>query len=437
MHKNITIGFVIISLFLFVEGISFLTAKASENMIFPGSDWVIASPESQGVDPAKLNEAVSYLEANSGSYGVSELVIIKNGRMIYEGRNIDNRHAVWSMTKSFTSAVLGLLIDDGDATLGTLAKNYAPDLSNLYNSVTLRHFTTMTSGYRALGDVCRSGGYCHGTSLTWYDPDTPLFAPPGSKFAYWDSAMNELAYVLTQMANEPIKTYFKDRIADPIGMNRNKWDWRDFGQIGGIVVNGGSGNNSAQIVISAREMARFGHLFLNRGNWDGQQLISSSWVDEATSVQVPSTMPWGYDYREGLDGRGVYGYNWWVNGVKPNGERKWPSVPASTYAASGAKNNDMFVIPDWGMVIVRLAKEKDFTITDDIYDTFLGKIGQASHMATATPTAAATATATATPTAKATATSTQTASATPSATATPSLPLKLYMIRLPIVVRGR
>jgi len=349
---------------------------SSLTMIFPEENWQETEPETQGVDSAKLKAAVSYLKDNSGPDGVKELVIIRNGCMIWKGTDIDKMHGVWSLTKSFTSTVLGLLIDDGKATLDTLSKNYVRSMAEVYPDVTLRHFTTMTSGYYAVGDETR-GSYKHGPSRTPFNPaKTPLFEPPGSRYAYWDSAMNQFANVLTHIANEPIEDMFKKRIADPIGMDRAKWDWGDFGKIDGIVVNGGSGNSNKHIKISARELARFGHLFLNRGKWKNKRLISASWVDTATKAHVSASTP--LEPLSGADGRGVYGYNWWINGIKPNGKRKWPGAPSGTYAASGYNNNDMFIIPEWKMVIVRLGlDQRDFAITDAIYSTFLEKVGQA------------------------------------------------------------
>ncbi|UCE50522.1 MAG: serine hydrolase [Phycisphaerales bacterium] len=345
-------------------------------MVFPGEDWRQARPETQGVDLAKLKEAISYLENNSGSDGVKELVIIRNGYMIWKGSNIDKMHGVWSLTKSFTSTALGLLIDDGKATLDTLAKDHVPAMAATYPGITLKHFTTMTSGYYAVGDKT-TGSYKHGPSSTPFKPsETPLFEPPGLRYAYWDSAMNQFANVLARIADEPIEDLLKRRIADPIGMNRSKWNWGDFGKVDGIVINGGSGNGNKHMFISARELARFGHLFLNRGKWKNRQLISAAWVDAATKAQVQASMP--LEDLSGADGRGTYGYNWWANGIKADGKRKWPDAPIGTYAASGYNNNDMFIVPEWNMVIVRLGlDQRDLKITDATYSAFLKKIGQA------------------------------------------------------------
>ena len=123
-------------------------------MVFPGKDWDKASPESQFVDSALLNMAVDYLVANAppNGDGADQLVITRNGFMIWEGPTIDSRHNVYSVTKSITSTMLGLLIDDGKASLDTLAMDYVPSMSTHYPGVTLRHFATMTSGYRGVGE---------------------------------------------------------------------------------------------------------------------------------------------------------------------------------------------------------------------------------------------------------------------------------------------
>jgi CubicO group peptidase (beta-lactamase class C family) len=353
----------------------FITATL-QAMVFPEGDWKQAQPEAQGADSVKLEAAVSYLKDNCGSDGVNELVVIRNGCMIWKGPDIDKMHGVWSLTKSFTSTVLGLLIDDGKATLDTLTRDHVTSMAATYPDVTLRHFTTMTSGYYAVGDKT-TGSYKHGPSRTPFKPaPKPLFDPPGSRYAYWDSAMNQFANVLAHIADEPIETLFKRRIADPIGMDRSKWDWGDFGKVDGIVINGGSGNSSKHMFISARELARFGHLFLNRGKWKDKQLISAEWVDAATKPHIPASMP--LEELSGADGRGTYGYNWWANGIKADGRRKWPDAPTCAYSASGYNNNDMFVIPKWNMVIVRLGlDQRDVRITDSTYNTFLKKVGEA------------------------------------------------------------
>jgi CubicO group peptidase (beta-lactamase class C family) len=345
-------------------------------MVFPGPRWEEAAPAAEGIDESKLASAVKFLKANTGGDGVSELVIVRNGRIVWKGENIDKVHGIWSCTKSFTSTALGLLIDDGKCTLDTRAKDFAPELAANYPDLTLRHFTTMTSGYRAVGDEPQ-GSYRHGPSKTPFDPAAiPLFSPPGSQYAYWDSAMNMFGLVLTRIAGEPLEDLIRRRIAEPIGMNPKAWQWGDLATVDGRVVNGGSGNAGKHIQISARELARLGHLFLNEGNWNGKQLISRQWVQSATTVHVPAKLPWAQPESE-IDGRGVYGFNWWANGTREDGRPLWPGVPAGAFAAAGHNNNRLFVVPQWKLVVARLGlDQQDVKVKDETWGRFLELVGQ-------------------------------------------------------------
>lgn len=353
-----------LGMILILVGIGAMAAAAPRT-VFPGAEWEEATPESQGIAGLKLKEAVEALGRSVGSDGARELVMVRHGRIIWKGDNIDKRHGIWSATKSFTSTVLGLLIAEGKCSLETRVAEVLPELEAHYPEVTLKHLTTMTSGYRALGDET-AGDYKHGPSSTPFAPHPkPLFRPPGSQYAYWDSAMNLLGLVLTRIAAEPMEELFQRRVAGVIGMKH--WDWGDYATVDGLVVNGGAGNGNKHVFISARDLARFGYLFLRQGQWKGRQLVPKDWVAEATRVQVPATIPWAHP-ESGIDGRGVYGFNWWRNGVKPGGARQFPGAPEGMFWAAGHNNNRCFVIPEWDMVIVRLGL--DGKAREEVWDNF-------------------------------------------------------------------
>ena len=111
-------------------------AAGPDDMVFPGRAWVEATPESQGVDAAKLLAAVDYLREAAGQEGVKRMVVVRNGRVIWRGPESDKAQGVWSVTKAFTSTAHGLLIEDGKCTLDTLAKDYDRDLAKYYPTVT-------------------------------------------------------------------------------------------------------------------------------------------------------------------------------------------------------------------------------------------------------------------------------------------------------------
>jgi len=339
----------------------------ADDMVFPGRTWKQATPESQGVDSAKLQAAVDYLREAAGQNGVKRMVVVRNGQMIWRGTEAAKVQGVWSVTKALTSTAHGLLIEDGKCTLDTLAKDFNPALAKHYQTVTLRHLATMTSGLDGVGGGYDFDDQHRGDQNALVEPRLPFFAP-GTKYMYWDEATQHYGYTLTQIAGESLQDYLKKRIIEPVGITQLNWK-RDTTD---KVLNWTGG-----IEIAAEDLARFGHLFLNRGNWDGQQLINADWVDQATRVQVPASIPDALP-TSSRKGSGVYGYHWWPNGITPEGKRRWPDAPLSTYARSGYNNNDLFVIPAWSMVTVRLGlDQQEDAITTAEYNTFLRMVGEA------------------------------------------------------------
>jgi hypothetical protein len=101
-------------------GVTTCRAAGADDMVFPAKGWAKAAPQSQGVDPGRLTEAVKYLEQHTGPDGVKRLVIVRRGRMISSGSEADRRQPVASVTKAFTSTAHGLLIADRKCTLDTV-----------------------------------------------------------------------------------------------------------------------------------------------------------------------------------------------------------------------------------------------------------------------------------------------------------------------------
>ena len=184
--------------------------------------------------------------------------------------------------------------------------------------------------------------------------------------------MNMFGRVLTQASQQDLKVILTERITDP--MQLGEWSWWSEDSLNGIPIRFGS----TGIEMNALQLARFGYLFLNNGNWDGNQLIDRHWVEQATSAQVPRDIELADTDRKSSDGRGIYGFNWWVNGIKPDGSRNMPNAPERTFYASGFNNNMCFVIPEWNMVVVRMGLDgnppegKAF-----VYDQFFNVLKQA------------------------------------------------------------
>ena len=344
--------------------------------VYPGRDWLEATPESQGVDPAKLGEAVAWLDQHSGPDGAKGLVLIRNGRLIWKGTEAGACRKIFSCTKVFTSTVLGLLLDDGKCQLDDRAIQFLPGLVDsdpAYAKLTLRHLASMSGGY---GGIVRdlSPEQPWGDPMGYLCPQSPRYES-GTACAYHDHDVFLLGEILTRLAQQPLKKVFQQRIADPIGMK--EWDWGVVGALDcGVPLNNAAGTpaTSPGVQTTALDLARLGHLYLNRGRWNGRQLLSASFVDQATTNQVPASRP----HATGADPGGHYGFYWWTNGRQRNGQPAWPSAPPRTYAARGASANVCFVVPEWNLVMVRLAKAPEASkVSDQVWDAFLGKLAPA------------------------------------------------------------
>lgn len=357
-----------------------LGSRCEAQMVFPGRDWQEVSPSSQRVDAAKLKAAVDYMGGRFGLDGAKELVIVRNGCLIWKGPNADAYHNVWSATKNFTSTVLGLMVADGKCALDDLAVKYLPELDDehpLYARIKLRHLASMSSGYQGqVVNVTKEQPW--GEPWAYLNPTAPLFEA-GTQVQYHDHQVFLLGRILTRLAGESEKSVFKRRIADPIGMTQ--WDWGVSGKVDGIDLNNAAGTPTTPgIQTTARQMARFGLLYLNRGNWNGQQLLPASFVDEATRNQVPSVGSSAFL-------RGRYGFYWWTNDVMPSGKRPWPSAPPKTYTSHGHSANFCFVIPEWNMVVVRMGitpiREGPGGImkVEELWDGFFARLAEAVRTA--------------------------------------------------------
>lgn len=310
--------------------------------IFPGQAWATAEPAAMGVDPERLQEAIDYFAGYCGEQSVSEMMVIRHGRVIWAGENTESQHPVWSVSKSFCAVTAGLLYDDGLISPKTKLAELVPAYAEYYPEVTVHHCLSLTDGF---------------SNQDWNQLDKvspPLF-PPGEYFHY-APGVNPLARAMTAAAGEELSELFKRRIADPIGMQH--WRWGHLAEENGIKINGAAGQPESALHTTASDLARLGLLLLNEGEWNGQPLLSAEWIELATRPQAGPAIP-AFDADAWYNGIiGAYGYLFWVNGVQPGGERIWPAAPPETFALQGNRNNICWVIPEWDMVIVRTGTDK-------------------------------------------------------------------------------
>jgi len=360
--------------------------------VFPGNEWDIRSPESAGVDPVVLENALNYFSTNSGGCGTDEMVMIRNGHIIWEGPGKDNKHQIYSCTKIFTSTVLGILTNEKKLEINDPAVDYFPELDDgdngqtVYNLIRFRDLATMTAGYLGSSTNCWTlhlqGLHDESYQCTqqYTIPGKPQYYPR-TRYSYRDPNVHMLGYILTKVAGMSLEEVFRNGVADRIGMQN--WDWSDYGYRDGMFFNNPAGTpnnddatemNEVQggIWTTPLDLARLGLLYLNKGRWKSEQILDSAFVITAVSNQVPVELP-----AIGLDLAGRYGFYWWTNGIRKDGTRAWPSAPPGTALAHGFSRNFCIVIPEWNMVIVRMSPVSDSGVPkhgDELWEDFFKRL---------------------------------------------------------------
>lgn len=278
--------------------------------------------------------------------GVQSSILWIDGQIAWCGPESETVYNAWSATKSFTSSCVGLMVDAGKLSLDLPAHEWLPELKPHYPDVTLRHLLTFTSGLQT-------------------EPSNPFeLLPP--RFAcgehmHYSPESEWISLAVSRVCGQPMSDLFMEKIGSVIGIDTDTFRWGKGKAPDGTVVSGGSGALERGVFTNARNLLRFGQWALKRGQWDGRQLVSREWMEEAQSSQpITRVPPWstvegeGW-YRDWLPG--TYGLHWWVNGIRRSGEQLWPAAPASTFAAQGNLNQICLVIPEWNCIIVRMGKD--------------------------------------------------------------------------------
>jgi CubicO group peptidase (beta-lactamase class C family) len=357
----ITSGFIFLSIIFHTSGQSYFPEK---------SQWETKNPSSVGLKEKQLLEAVEFAKANEYS-GNRDLriailegfkrepyheilgptkkrggpagVILKDGYIVAQWGDVERVDMTFSVTKSYLSTVAGLAVDQG------LIKN-TQDRASAYvwdgtydgphnESITWHQLLNQSSawsgtlfGIKDWGDRPPS----EGTVDDWKF-ETPN--APGTVMEYNDVRVNLLAYSLLQVWRKPMPMVLKEQVMDRIDASTT-WRWfgyRDaWATVDGLKMKSvtGGGHSGGGIFINTLDHARFGLLFQNNGKWKEEQIISSSWIEQATTSS---------------EAHESYGYMWWLN----KGPRKWEQVDdESIFYAAGFGGNFIVVDQTNNMVIV-------------------------------------------------------------------------------------
>ena len=299
--------------------------------------WPTATPADFGWDQRALDGGlVDLLGANQ----THSAALVIGGKLVWEhywgSYGPTSRFNTFSVAKCFASACIGLLIDDGKLKVDDPACKYLPEWSGPTDGrreITIRHLLTMTSGLKLDYEGFWKQPDGTAAALNW-----PLAHKPGTICCYEQATAMALSPIIKRVSGKQPLAFIKERILDPIGAHEIGWE----------ATPNGDSLTWRSVLASSRDFCRFGQFLLQKGKWEGKQLLSAEFIAQATSHDplldtVPSC-PQEKPFRR---------KNWaWMFFV--NSDNVWPGVAADSFAMSGAYGNKCLISREHNFVFSRL-----------------------------------------------------------------------------------
>jgi len=324
-------------------------AEPAAEPSYPGDEWPTVEPAAAGFDPAALDR----LHQAAGAAASTCLVVTRDGAVVdehyWDGATAGTTRQAFSVTKSLTSTLVGIAQDEGLLALDDPAVEHIPEWRGTDSaSVTVEDLLSGDSGRQwDFGTDYRDNMAIGAPDKTAFAVGLGQDAPPGEVWAYNNSAVQTLSAVLEAATGEDAAEYARSRLFEPIGMASSSMTTDSAGNV--LTFMG--------LQSTCPDLARFGYLMLNDGAWEGEQVVSSDYVERATR-------------RSSTDLNAAYGLLWWVNhegaiaspapatsgadeGVVAQG-RLVPDAPDDAFWALGFRNQVVAVIPSEGIVAVRM-----------------------------------------------------------------------------------
>ncbi len=280
--------------------------------------WPVSSAEEQGIDPEKIEDA--YREAGRLD-NIYSLLVVKNGFLIAEkyfnGQDIAMANSTASVTKSFTSALAGIALREGVlSSLDLRLCEFFPEIDwksadPRKSEITLRQVLQMRSGY----PWEEADGYL--TALfarsNWIPllAEFPLMSDPGTRWGYSNLMSHMMAVVISRAAGRTLLSFAQEFLFTPLEIEVARWPRDANGYYYGM----------GDMQFTPRNLARFGQLYLDKGLFNGRQIVPEEWVDASFQVYSPTTYPgeimsairqlgYGYFWWSGVSGARRFNYAW-------------------------------------------------------------------------------------------------------------------------------
>ncbi|MFH0841504.1 MAG: serine hydrolase [Bacteroidota bacterium] len=308
-----------------------------------------STPEEQGVPSETIAHFFQIIEQKG--YDIHGLMMIRHGKVIAEHwwapYAPQYQHAMYSATKTFTAMAIGFAVQEGLLNVEDKVISFFPDLlpdtiSPQLTRLSVRHLLTMSVGHSS---TFYAGS---GESQIRSFLAAPFTHEPGTVWAYDITASHMMSRIITKVSGVSILEYLKTRLFDPMGIEDVVWEMDNDG------CNMGNGGSH----MKTSDMAKMGLFLINKGRWNGKQLLDPAWIVEASSPHIhqnPDISP--EEIKNAADDASVgYGYQIW------NGRH-------NSFRAIGAMNQLIMVIPEYDFVVVCHSGFRDETgLNNLIYD---------------------------------------------------------------------
>jgi len=276
-----------------------------------------ATPESQGISSDMLADLLRELDTSHYT-DMHHFMVLRNGKVICEANFAPYRSRIWhvthSMCKSITGMAIGLLVEEGKLSLDENIYDIFQKKLNTFNKifrpkVTVENLLTMTSGV-----TFNESGIVSGNDWLTSYLNSSISGTPGENFQYNSLNTYVLSAIVTERTGQSLTEYLEPRLFAPLGITRYFWETCPKG-----ITKGGWG-----LFLCTEDMAKLGQLYLQKGKWNGQQIIPEFWVEVSTAIE------------------GTFGY----------GYQLWMEARPGSFEFNGMLGQNVIVYPDMNMVVV-------------------------------------------------------------------------------------
>jgi CubicO group peptidase (beta-lactamase class C family) len=296
-------------------------------------------PESEGVSSTGI---IDFLNAEqNGQNELHSVVILRHGKIIAEGWNKpysgNLKHTMYSLSKSFTATAVGFAVNEKRVSINDKVISFFPDqlpdtVSPYLKDLTIRDLLTMSAGQDP------DPTFAIATQTNWVKSflATPIVHKPGSQFLYNTMATYMLSAIVQKVTGQKIVDYLKPRLFDPLGIKDVDWEMDTKG-----INTGGWG-----LRLKTEDMAKFGQVFLQKGAWNGKQVIPASWVEEASTVKIMQDPGAPQSKKDSSDWLQGYCYQMW-------------RCRHNAYRGDGAYGQYIIIMPEEDAVVAITSETPD------------------------------------------------------------------------------